>query len=53
MSLEQGFYLSQSLASIAVVGSLIYLGLQRSAELTAASAPSCNRGAPIGPATHR
>ena len=28
MSLEQVFYLSQSLASIAVVGSLIYLGLQ-------------------------
>ena len=33
MSLEQVFYLSQSIASIAVVGSLIYLGLQvRSAE---------------------
>lgn len=28
MSLEQVFYLSQSIASIAVVGSLIYLGLQ-------------------------
>jgi hypothetical protein len=28
MSLEQIFYLSQSIASIAVVGSLIYLGLQ-------------------------
>jgi hypothetical protein len=28
MSLEQVFYLSQSTASIAVVGSLIYLGLQ-------------------------
>ena len=33
MTLEQIFYLSQSVASIAVVGSLIYLGLQvRSAE---------------------
>jgi hypothetical protein len=28
MSLEQMFYLSQSIASVAVVGSLIYLGLQ-------------------------
>lgn len=28
MTLEQVFYLSQSIASIAVVGSLIYLGLQ-------------------------
>ena len=28
MSLEQVFYLSQSIASIAVVGSLIYLSLQ-------------------------
>ncbi len=28
MSLEQLFYLSQSIASVAVVGSLIYLGLQ-------------------------
>jgi hypothetical protein len=28
MSLEQVFYLSQSIASIAVVGSLIYLGVQ-------------------------
>jgi hypothetical protein len=33
MTLEQIFYLSQSVASVAVVGSLIYLGLQvRSAE---------------------
>ena len=33
MTLEQVFYLSQSIASVAVVGSLIYLGLQlRSAE---------------------
>ena len=33
MTLEQIFYLSQSIASVAVVGSLIYLGLQvRSAE---------------------
>jgi hypothetical protein len=33
MSLEELFYLSQSVASVAVVGSLIYLGLQvRSAE---------------------
>ena len=28
MSLEEIFYLSQSIASVAVVGSLIYLGLQ-------------------------
>jgi len=28
MTLEQIFYLSQSVASVAVVGSLIYLGLQ-------------------------
>ena len=28
MSLEEVFYLSQSIASVAVVGSLIYLGLQ-------------------------
>jgi hypothetical protein len=28
MTLEQIFYLSQSIASVAVVGSLIYLGLQ-------------------------
>lgn len=33
MTLEQIFYLSQSIASVAVVSSLIYLGLQvRSAE---------------------
>jgi len=33
MTLEQNFYISQSVASIAVVGSLIYLGLEvRSAE---------------------
>jgi hypothetical protein len=28
MSLEQIFYLSQTIASVAVVGSLVYLGLQ-------------------------
>jgi hypothetical protein len=28
LSLEEVFYLSQSIASVAVVGSLIYLGLQ-------------------------
>ena len=28
MTLEQVFYLSQSIASVAVLGSLIYLGLQ-------------------------
>src|SRR5579863_7507631 len=33
MSLEQIFYLSQSVASVAVIGTLIYLGLQvRAAE---------------------
>ena len=28
MTLEEVFYMSQSIASVAVVGSLIYLGLQ-------------------------
>jgi hypothetical protein len=28
MTLEETFYLSQTIASVAVVGSLIYLGLQ-------------------------
>ena len=28
MTLEEAFYLSQTVASVAVVGSLIYLGLQ-------------------------
>ena len=43
MTLEQIFYLSQSVASVAVVGSLIYLGLQvRSAERS--QRRSCNKG---------
>jgi hypothetical protein len=52
MTLEEIFYASQSVASIAVVGSLIYL-VCRCAGPTAASGQSCNRDVRIGPVMRR
>ncbi len=53
MTLEQIFYLSQSVASVAVVGSRRFILGCRCAAQNAMSARSCNKGGPTAPLTVR
>ena len=49
MSLEHIFYLSQSIAAVAVIASLLYLARSKCVKLSVFSARRCSRDERIGP----